>query len=333
MSGSGGAGGLTLVTGGAGFVGKRLVEKLRDRGERVRSFDLAPPAHEDDMQGSILDVKALMDAMIGVRSVFHLAGDAQLWARDRTAFTTVNLEGTQFMLLTAKAEGVARFVYCSSLTTLVGENTPIGPSQADETIRLAPEEMLGPYPRSKRFAECAVEDAAKEGLDAVIALPTEPLGPGDEAMTPPTKMILDFANGKTPAYIDCILNFVPVDSLADGLIAARDKGRKGERYLLGGENTSMQDLLAQIAALSGRAAPKTKMPYWVALAAGLIDTKLVSAVTGTAPKAPLTGVRLAGRQVSFSSEKARRELGWQAAPAAPALKETMQWFRERGLLV
>lgn len=326
------ASGITLVTGGAGFVGRRLVAALRARGERVRSFDVAAPEHPDDVQGSILDVAALMDAMVGVASVFHLAGNAQLWAKDSLVFNKINLEGTQFLLLTARAADVKRFVYCSSLTTLVGKGTPARPSQADEAIRLDPDDMLGPYPRSKLLAEREVEAAAANGLDVVIALPTEPLGAGDESLTPPTKMILDFANRKTPAYIDCVLNFVPVGDLAEGLIAARDRGRRGERYLLGGENVAMKELLASIEQATGRSAPKTKMPYWVALAAGLVDTRVASAISGKPPKAPLTGVRLAGRQVSFSSEKAARDLGWRAGPFKPALEETLEWFAERGLL-
>lgn len=324
--------GLTLVTGGAGFVGKRLVAVLREKGERVRSLDLAEPGHEDDMQGSITDADAVAEAMAGVETVFHLAGAAHLWARDASLFDRVNRHGTEVIVEAAKAVGVRRFVHCSSLTTLVSASAPIGPSRADEELRLEPSDMLGPYPRSKLEAERIVEAAARDGLDAVIAMPTEPLGPGDEALTPPTKMILDFANGATPAYIDCILNFTPLDGLARGLIAARDKGRRGERYLLGGDNIPMRDLLAMIAAASGRPAPTTRLPYWVALAAGALDTKLVSAVTGAPPKAPLTGVRLAGRQVSFSSAKALREFGWRADPVEPALRETIEWFREKGLL-
>ena len=328
--------GVTLVTGGAGFVGKRLVAALRERGERVRSFDIADPAHPDDMQGSITEPSAVAEAMAGARIVFHLAGAAHLWAREPALFDRVNRHGTEVIVNAAKAAGVARFVHCSSLTTLVGRGAPIGPSSADETVRLAPSDMLGPYPRSKleaeRIVEAAAFDGAGDGLDAVIAMPTEPLGPGDDALTPPTKMILDFANGATPAYIDCVLNFTPLDGLARGLIAVRDRGRRGERYLLGGDNIAMRDLLAMIAAASGRPAPTTRLPYWVALAAGALDTKLVSAVTGAAPKAPLTGVRLAGRRVSFSSAKALRELDWRADPLAPALNETMAWFREKGLL-
>jgi dihydroflavonol-4-reductase len=145
-------------------------------------------------------------------------------------------------------------------------------------------------------------------------------------------MILNFANGEIPAYIDSMFNFTPVDSLVEGLIAVRDKARRGERYLLGGENTPMKDLLGKIEALSGRPAPKLKMPYGVALAAGLIDTKLLAPLTGKPPAAPLTGVRLAGRRVSFSSEKAWCDLGWRAGPLEPALKKMLDWLAARGLL-
>ena len=322
---------VTLVTGGAGFAGKHLVAALCARGEHVRIFDLAPTGSTDDIQGSITDPAAAAKACEGASSVFHLAGNAQLWSRDHRDLERVNLEGTKVMLAAAKAAGVERFVHCSSLTTLVGEKTPVGASTADETIRLEPDDMLGPYPRSKLLAEHAVEAAAREGLNAVIAMPTEPLGPGDESLTPPTQMILDFVNGKTPAYIDCVLNFVPVGSLAEGFIAARDRGMAGERYLLGGENVSMSDLLSMLAKITGKPMPKTKLPYGVALAAGVIDTGVMARLTGKAPKAPLTGVRLAGRRVAFSSEKAKQELGWEAGDVEAALRKTVEWFDETGL--
>ena len=323
---------VTLVTGGSGFVGKELVRLLRARGSRVRSFDLAPPPTGDDVQGSITDADAVKDAMNGVETVFHLAGNAQLWAKDASVFDDVNRGGTQIVVDAAVSAGVRKFVHCSSLTTLVGKNTPIGASTADASVRLTPDDMLGAYPRSKLEAEHIVEAAAKKGLDAVIALPTEPLGPGDKALTPPTKMILDFANGATPAYIDCILNFVPAASIAEGLIAARDQGARGARYLLGGDNVPMTELLAEIEKITGTPAPKTRMPYWVALAAGAVDTRLVSAITSKPPKAPLTGVRLAGRQVCFFSEKAAHELGWKAENWRPALRAAIKWFETEGLL-
>ncbi len=324
--------GVTLVTGGSGFVGKELVRLLRKRGETVRSFDLAPAPTDDDVQGSITDDQAVTDAMKGVETVFHLAGNAQLWAKYTRVFDDVNRQGTQIVVDAAVRSGVGKFVHCSSLTTLVGKKTPIASSTADGSVRLSPDDMLGAYPRSKLEAERIVEAAAEKGLNAVIAMPTEPLGPGDRALTPPTKMILDFANGATPAYIDCVLNFVPAASLAEGLIAARDRGARGERYLLGGDNTPMVELLTEIEKITGVPAPKTKMPYWVALAAGAVDTKIVSAITGKPPKAPLTGVRLAGRQVCFFSDKAATRLGWKAASWRPALRAAIKWFEAEGLL-
>lgn len=321
---------VSLVTGGAGFVGRHLVAALRARGETVRVLDLAARPEAGDIQGSVTDPETVRSAMRGVDAVFHLAGNAQLWAPRARDFDEANYEGTRIVAEAALEAGV-RLVHCSSLTTLVGRKTPRGPSSADETAILDPEEMLGPYPRSKRLAEIAVEEAVRRGLDAVIAIPTEPLGAGDESLTPPTRMIMDFANGKTPAFIDCVLNFVPVGSLAEGLIAARDRGRKGQRYLFGGENVSMRRLLAAIEKDTGRKTPSLQLPYLVAHLAGVIDTGLVARLTGTPPKAPLTGVRLAGRLVSFSSEKAARELDWRSAPFEPALAETLAWMKSAGL--
>lgn len=319
-----------VVTGGAGFVGRHLVRALRARGERVRVFDLAATGEDDAVKGSITDRAAVAAALCGADSVFHLAGNAQLWAPDAAAFDEANRRGAEVVLAAAQEAGVRRFVHCSSLTTLVGRSTPLGASTADESRVLDPADMLGPYPRSKRLAEIAVENAVRSGLDAVIAIPTEPLGPGDASLTPPTRMIMDFVNGKTPAYIDCMLNFVPVESLADGFIAAREKGRKGQRYLLGGENVPMAQLLAAIEKLTGRPMPDLRLPYLVAQLAGFFDTEIVSRATGRPPRAPLTGVRLAGRRVEFSSDKAARELGWRSASFEPALAAALDWMDSAG---
>ncbi len=320
-----------LVTGGAGFVGAHLVRALRARGERVRVFDLKLGAGDENLVGSICEPDAACRAAEGADSVFHLAGNAGLWARDARVFDRVNRAGTEIMIEAARGAGVRRFVHCSSLTTLVGRRTPIGVSRADERVRLEARDMLGPYPRSKLLAERAIETAVCDGLDAVIGIPTEPLGAGDAGLTPPSQMILDFLNAKTPAYIDCVLNFVPADSLAEGLIALRDRGQRGERYLLGGQDVGMSDLLAALERISGRPMPKTKLPYAVAQIAGLVDTHLFARATGKPPKAPLTGVRLAGRRVSFSSEKAARELGWRAGPFEPALRGAVCWMQQTGL--
>ena len=307
---------LSLVTGGAGFVGRHLVAALKERGETVRVLDLVPVDGVDMIAGSVNDADAAMRAAQGVDAIFHLAGNAELWAPDGDAFDRVNHLGTRMMLEAARAAGVRRFVHCSSLTTLVGAGTPIGASTADEATRLTGEDMLGPYPRSKFLAERAVETS---GLDAVIAIPTEPLGAGDENLTPPTRMILGLLGGTIPATIDCMLNFVDVKSLAEGIVAARDRGRRGERYLLGGENVSMRRLLDTLERLGGARMPKARLPYGVALLAGLVDTAIVAKVTGKPPRAPLTGVRLAGRRVAFSS------------PFEAALAEALDWFRAKGL--
>lgn len=319
----------SLVSGGSGFVGRHLVAALLARGERVRVLDLVSSDLAETIVGSVDDPEIAARATAGVDAIFHLAGDAQLWAKDRHRFDRINHIGTRVMLDAARAAGARRFVHCSSLTTLVGKLTPLGASTADETIRFDADDMLGEYPRSKLLAEIAV---AKSGLDAVIAIPTEPLGAGDVNMTPPTRMILDLVAGKTPATIDCRLNFVDVRSLADGFIAARDRGRAGERYLLGGENVSMRRLLDALEKLTGRKMPRAQLPYGVALLAGVVDTGLIARFSGKAPKAPLTGVRLAGRRVEFSSAKAKAELNWESAPFEDALKSALDWFAARGAI-
>lgn len=319
-----------LVTGAAGFVGGRLAAALRAKGAEVRALDLQQAEGIETLIGSVADESAAVRACRDAEIVFHLAGVAHLWAPDSRIFEEVNHQGARVMLAAARKCGVRRFVHCSSLTTLVGRMTPIGDSCADESVRLAPADMLGPYPRSKLLAERAVEAASREGLGAVIVLPTEPIGAGDAAMTPPTRMMVDFLNRATPAVIDATLNFVGVEDLAEGFVAAADKGRSGERYLLGGENIPMRVLLSRLEEASGVAMPTTVLPYAAALAAGLVDTAVIARLTRRPPKAPLTGVRLAGRRVAFSSEKAARELQWRAGGFAAPLARFLDWARAVG---
>ncbi len=312
--------------------------RLRERGNAVRVLDLRQhPSWADDhgiqaIEGSVTDPSAVSEAVRGIEHVYHLAGVADLWAKDAAIFDSVNTHSVDLLIKASKEAGVDRFLYCSSATTLVAQQTPIGPSTADEALTWAPTDLLGAYPASKRRGELLVEEAARNEFHAVIVNPTEPAGAGDEAITPPTRMMLDFLNGKTPAYIDCILNFAPVAEIALGMIAAVEKGKAGERYILGGENIEMRELLDLLAELSGRSMPKTKLPYAVGLAAGVLDTHLVARFTGKSPKAPLTGVRLAGRRVAFQSDKAARELGWRAGPARPALQEMIAWAGKNGLV-
>ncbi|MEL6378810.1 MAG: NAD-dependent epimerase/dehydratase family protein [Pseudomonadota bacterium] len=330
---------ITLVTGGAGFVGRALVSALLSEKEEVRVLDVNPASLSgldvEVIRGSVTDPEMCAAALAPthsghVTSVFHLAGNAQLWARDDSVFERVNFGGTQTMLAAARRAKVTTFVHCSSLTTLVGRSTPIGPSTADETMLKPVADMLGPYPRSKWRADEVAIASSDETMAVKVAIPTEPLGAGDEGLTPPSQMMVDFINGKTPAYIDCILNFVPVTGLARGLIAVRNRGRAGARYLLGGENQSLEAILTKLEARTGQKMPTLKMPYAIALLAGFVDTKIVSAVTGRPPKAPFTGVRLAGRQVSFVSENAQRTLGWQAGSFDQALDAFLTWARDAG---
>lgn len=321
-----------LVTGGAGYVGRHLVDTLKARGADVRVFDVRVMDGVDMALGSVEDPAALRSAMRDIDIVYHLAGDAQLWARDPSRFDRINHVGTKNVLDAAARAGVRRVVHCSSLTTLVGRRTRIGASRADEASIFEADDMLGAYPRSKLLAEKAVASAVSAGLDAVIAIPTEPLGPGDEGLTPPTRMIVDLMNGRIPATIDCMLNFVSVRSLAAGLIDAAERGRRGERYILGGDNVPMAKLLSELKRQTGRPMPGMMLPYAVALAAGFIDTDIVARITGKAPTAPLTGVRLAGRRVAFSSAKAERELRWRSEPFEAALAASLAWMHERGLV-
>ncbi len=321
-----------LVTGGAGFVGAHLVAALKARGDTVRVLDLNPVAGVETIVGSIEDEAIARAACREIDAVYHLAGNAQLWSPDTDCFDRINHRGTQTMLRAAAIGGVRRFVHCSSLTTLVGKRTPVGASSADERAMFGVNDMLGPYPRSKLLAEQAALAGASQNLDVVVAIPTEPLGPGDESLTPPTRMIIDLLNGRIPATIDCMLNFVSVRSLADGFIAVAERGRRGERYLLGGENVPMARLLIELERQSGLKMPRAQLPYVIALAVGALDTGLTSRLTRRPPRAPLTGVRLAGRRVSFASSKAEAELGWRSEPFDRALAGALQWFRERGLV-
>ncbi len=325
--------GPTLVTGAGGFLGGHVVAALAARGESVRALDIAFPAvlpeGVERIDGSILDQAALAGAMAGAGAVIHCAAIADLWEPSRWAYDRVNMRGTCEVLIAARRAG-ARVVQVSSYVTLIG-GPDKGEATLDETVELTPTDMLGPHPRSKREAELAALCAVRMGQEVVIVQPSAPVGPGDHRLTPPSRMIRDLAAGKTAAVLDCLLNLVDVRALAEGVIAARDKGRSGERYLLTGEDLTMVELAAKVAALAGVAAPRFRVPHWLALAAARIEAG-VSAVTRRPPTAPLTGVRLAGRRVRFDNAKAREELGFAPPPVDQALADAVAWMRETGRL-
>lgn len=344
MSGNGGAPARiarVLVTGAAGFLGRHLVAQLARQGRMVRAFDLAfdppldpleAPAHPGAVEpriGSVTNPDDVAAAVQGMDGVIHAAAIAHLWRRDPADFERVNVMGTRRLMEAARAAGLRCAVHVSSCVSLIGGD--IRDREVDESVELAPEAMLGPYPRSKRRAELLVGEMAATGWPVAIVQPSTPIGPGDWGMTAPTVMVRDLAAGKLPAYLDCVLNLVDVRAVADGCVRALDHAAPGRRYVLGGENLSFPELAAKIAAITGAPPPRSAVPYAVAYAAAAVSEG-VAKITGRAPTAPLTGVRLAGRRASISNARARTELGFAPPPIDAALADAVAWLRGRGAL-
>lgn len=324
------------MTGGAGFIGRNIVDQLCRQGEAVRVLDLKAdsdlhPAAEI-FTGSVTDADTVAAAMTGVDVVYHVAGNPQLWNRDKSGFYEVNVGGTQTVLDAARRFGVERVVFTSSMTTLVGRRSPRWPTRVDERTRLSANDMLGEYCRSKLMAEELALDRAAGGLPVVIVIPTMPVGPGDVNLTPPSRMILDFVNGRASAYLDSVMNIADVRAVAEGHIAARTRGRIGERYILGGRNLRLGRLLQILAEVSGTRMPSRRVPYALALAVAGVSEFVADKVTNRPPIAPLTGVRLARRQVVFDTRKAVHELGLERRPIRTAIAEAVEWFRSQDMI-
>ncbi len=317
-----------LVTGGSGFLGGHLVAMLCARGEQVRVLDLMPP---DDFHGavefvcgSILDVAALRRAMTDVRRVYHLAGIAKLWAPNKADFDAVNWHGTEAVLQAAEKAGVARVVHCSTEAILLPKARTGAP--IDEAAPPSYDDLPGPYTRSKHRAEGAALAAAQRGLHVAIVNPTVPIGPNDRNLTPPAAMLAMFLSGSSPGFLDCILNLVDVRDVAAGMMLAAERGRSGERYILGGENISLRDLLLRIEKISGHPMPKRAVPAPIAMASAIVVEWIANWVTERPPVATREGVRLALRTAPFDSRKAREELGFAARPIEDALDQAVRWL-------
>jgi dihydroflavonol-4-reductase len=318
-----------LVTGGCGFVGRHLVRALAERGERVRVLDPADlpplPAEVEHVRGSILNEADVRQAMAGVRRVYHLAAIAHLWRPDKGDFARINTRGTQVMLACARTTPIERMVYCSTESILLPKpHRRSGP--IDGTAPPPLEDMPGPYTRSKHLAERAALEAADAGLDVVIVNPTVPVGPGDDNMTPPAAMIEMFLEGRSPAYLDCLLNLVDVRDVAAGLVLAGDRGRPGVRYVLGGENLRLAEILRLVEEVSGRPMPRRTVPAPVALAAAFVSEWIADRITKRTPAANVEGVRLALRSTPFDSRRAREELGYAPRPVREALAASVRWL-------
>jgi dihydroflavonol-4-reductase len=325
-----------LVTGASGFVGSAVARAAQQRGYRVRAL-VRPSSPRRNLagldaelvEGDMRDQACVGRALAGVRYLFHVAADYRLWARDPGEIERNNLDGTGSVMRAALASRVERVVYTSSVATLrVGRDT----LAATEDAPLAPADAIGAYKRSKVLAERLVEQmVARDGLPAVIVNPSTPIGARDIRPTPTGRIILEAAAGRMPAFVETGLNLVNVDDVAAGHLLALERGRTGERYILGGDNVSLQRLLAEIAALTGRRAPRIKLPLWplypLARAA-----EAVAGITGREPFMTVDGLNMSKNRMYFSSSKAERELGYSAGPYQPALRAALDWFRSAGYL-
>ncbi|MBF0560929.1 MAG: NAD-dependent epimerase/dehydratase family protein [Alphaproteobacteria bacterium] len=325
---------IALVTGATGFLGSAVARRLLSAGFRVRVLARAGGNRANIQgldveiaEGDLTDTPALARAVAGCEALFHVAADYRLWVRDVAAMNRVNIDGSVALLRAAAAAGVGRMVYTSSVATL-GIN-PDGTPATEETPSSL-DDMIGAYKRSKFLAEAAVRRLVdKEGLPVVIVNPSAPVGPRDIRPTPTGKMILEAALGQMPAFVDTGLNLAHVDDVAEGHWLAFDRGQVGERYILGGDNLSLREILTAIAAITHRPAPKVCLPH-AAVMPFAVASELWARLFGGEPFATVDGLRMSKKRMYFSSEKAKCLLGYQPRPAVDGLRDAVAWFRDHG---
>ena len=325
-----------LVTGGAGFIGRHLVEQLVADGHRV--LDIASDMNFGDsgddveiVQGCITDGDCVRRTLSGIDVLYHVAGNPNLWHAEKSHFRLINCHGTEVVLREAARFDLERIVFTSTESILIGKKAEPG-AVIDETVQRRLGDMPGPYCRSKFRAESIAQEAANRGQPVVIVNPTLPIGPGDRSITPPTRMLLGFLNGHHPAYLECLLNMNDVRDIARGHILAAEKGRVGERYILGNENVSLSKILEMIEGITGLSMPRRKVPYWLALMVACVDETISDWVTHRPPRAPLTGVRLACTEAELNSSKAIQELGMPCRPVVDSLRDAIKWLKEVGYI-
>jgi dihydroflavonol-4-reductase len=324
-----------LVTGATGFVGAAVarallgaqwqVRVLARRGSdrrNLRGLDV------EVAEGDLSDLESLQRAAQGCEALFHVAADYRLGARDPAGLYLTNVEGTRNVLNAAQRAGVQRMVYTSSVATI---GIPADGSPGDERSANSLENMIGHYKRSKYLAEEVVREAAQSGLSVVIVSPSTPVGPGDVKPTPTGQLVLDAAAGRMPAYVDTGLNIVHVDDVAAGHLLAYERGKAGERYILGGEDMSLRGILELIAGLERRNPPRVRLPYGVVLPIAYIAEGFAR-LSGRSGRITLEGVRMSRKKMFFSSAKAARELGYRWRPPVQAFEDAIRWFRDNGLL-
>ncbi|HEX6802690.1 MAG TPA: hopanoid-associated sugar epimerase [Terriglobales bacterium] len=323
---------LAFLTGATGFVGSHVARALAEQGADLRLLVRSNSNPEniadlkaDVVSGDLRDPSSLQNAMAGCDVVFHVAADYRLWVRDPEPMYRANVEGTRAILEAAGKNGVRRVVYTSSVATMgfTEDGTP-----ANEDFPVALDNMIGHYKRSKFMAEQVAMEASRSGVDVVIVNPTTPVGERDIKPTPTGRIIVDFLKKKFPAYVDTGLNLVDVHQCALGHIAALEKGRTGERYILGGENLTLKQILDRLAAITGLPSPRVRVPYVLALATGVVDEIVTGRIRDREPRATIDAVRMGRKKMFVSSTKAERELGWKITNVDNALRRAVEWFRQ-----
>jgi dihydroflavonol-4-reductase len=324
----------TLVTGAAGFLGSHVARQLVARGDEVRVLLRASSTNRaiadlslEYVTGDLRDPASLDRAMKGVKRVFHVAGDYRLWARRSREIYDSNVGGTKNLLEAAKRAGIEQLIYTSTVATIAVDRPQLPNESTDAKL----EEMVGHYKRSKWMAEREALNAAKAGLPVMVAMPTTPVGPWDWKPTPTGKIILDFLNGKMPGYVETGLNFVGVEECAAGHLLVAEKGKVGERYLLGGENLTLKAMLDILAKITGLRAPGLKIPHGLALGVAYANT-VFSRLLGREPGIPIEGVKIARHMMFVDSSRAQRELGFQPGPVSAALERAVRWYEANGYI-
>jgi dihydroflavonol-4-reductase len=322
---------LAFVTGATGFVGSHVARVLAEQGADLRLLVRASSdtsniesLNAERALGDLRDPASIEKAMAGCDSVFHVAADYRLWVRDPEQMYRANVEGTRTILDAARKNRVRRVVHTSSVATMGFTSNG---QLADENSPVKLESMIGPYKRSKFMAEQLALKAGASGMDVVVVNPTTPVGEQDIRPTPTGRIVVDFLKKKFPAYVDTGLNLVDVRECARGHLTAFEKGRSGERYILGGENLTLKQILDKLAAITGLPSPRVRVPYVLALATGVVDEVVTGRILGREPRATIDAVRMGRKKMFVSSAKAERELGWNSSPVDGALRRAVEWFR------
>ena len=322
-----------LVTGATGFVGAAVVRALLKAGVEVRvlarrdsDFGNLQPFKLDGVYGDLRDKESLRKALAGCQHLYHIAAHYALWARNPSIFYDVNVTGTKNLMEAARDVGTERIVYCSTIGAI---GLPPGGGLGTEDTPVSLDQMAGHYKRSKFLAEQEVLALAKQGLPVVIVNPSAPVGEGDIKPTPTGQMIVDFMKGRMPAYIETGMNIVDVDDVAAGHLLAMQKGRTGERYILGTKNLMLHEIFAILSRLTGVKAPSIKLPRGLILPLAYLNLAFAY-VTGITPRIPLEGVKMAKYKMHYDCSKAIRELGIPQTPPEVALEKAVRWFREHG---